>query len=72
MVPRTVYFVLGILALGFVDGATGYCLFPGRWFPPSSFAIAILGLFLIFWCTDWIRTAVHIGARLYCRWRLSA
>jgi hypothetical protein len=49
MAPRTGYFVLGALALGFVDGATGYFLFPGHWFPPSSFAIAIVGLFLAFW-----------------------
>jgi hypothetical protein len=37
------------LALGFVDGATGYFLFPGQRFPPSSFAIIIAGLFLTFW-----------------------
>ncbi|HEY6621099.1 MAG TPA: hypothetical protein VIY68_16250 [Steroidobacteraceae bacterium] len=49
MAPRTGYFVLGALALGFVDGATGYFLFLGEWFPPSSFPIAIVGLFLAFW-----------------------
>ena len=52
--PRTGYFVLGVLALGFVDGATGDFLSPGQWFPPSSFAITIVGLFLAFWryCLD--------------------
>jgi hypothetical protein len=49
MAPKTTYFVLGALALGFVDGATGYFLFPGQWFPPSSVAIAVVGLFLTFW-----------------------
>jgi hypothetical protein len=36
MVPRTCYFVLGTLALGFVDGATGIFCFRG-----SGFLLAV-------------------------------
>ena len=49
MASKTGYFVLGALALGFVDGAIGSFLYPRQFFPPSSLVIGIVGLFVTFW-----------------------
>jgi hypothetical protein len=48
MAPRTGYYILTSLALGFVDGAIAYFLFPGQMFAPSSFVISIVALVVIF------------------------
>jgi hypothetical protein len=48
MAPKTGYFVLAILALGFADGATSFFLFPGQSFAPSSLVISIVALFFTF------------------------
>jgi hypothetical protein len=49
MSPKTKYFIFVILALGFIDGAIAYYLFPGRPFAPSSFVTAFVVLFFVFW-----------------------
>jgi hypothetical protein len=49
MAPRTKYFIVAILMLGFVDGAIAYYLFPGQPFAPSSFVTAFVALFFVFW-----------------------
>jgi hypothetical protein len=46
--PRTGYYILANLALGFVEGASAYFLPPGQMFGPSSFAITIVALVVIF------------------------
>jgi len=46
--PHTGYFVLAALALGFVDGVTAMLMYPGQVLPPSSFAIDVVVLFIIF------------------------
>jgi hypothetical protein len=46
--PKARYFILASLALGFIDGVTANWLFPGQLLPPSSLAITIAALFLIF------------------------
>ena len=48
MAPRTKFYILASLALGFVDGAVARLLYPGQMFAPSSFAISMAGLFVIF------------------------
>jgi hypothetical protein len=53
MAPRIRYYILASLALGFVDGAVAYWLFPGQVFAPSSLVISIAALFIIFM---WYRT----------------
>lgn len=48
MVPKTNYYILAILVLGFADGAIAYALFPGQVFAPTSLALSIVALFLVF------------------------
>jgi hypothetical protein len=48
MAPKTSYYILTILTLGFADGAIAYFLFPGQAFAPTSMAVSIAALFLIF------------------------
>jgi hypothetical protein len=48
MAPRTRYFILASLALGFVDGVAAYLLYPGQPFAPSSLVVGIAALLLIF------------------------
>ena len=46
--PKTAYFVLAGLALGFIDGVVAYWFYPGQAFAPSSVALSFLVLFLTF------------------------
>jgi hypothetical protein len=46
--PRTSYYVLAFLALGFADGVAAYSFYPGQFIAPSSWAISIAALFLLF------------------------
>jgi hypothetical protein len=46
--PRTSFYVLAFLALGFADGVVAYSLYPGQFLAPSSWAISIAALFLLF------------------------
>jgi hypothetical protein len=46
--PHTVYFALAALALGFIDGVTAMLMYPGQVLPPSSFAIDVVVLFIVF------------------------
>jgi hypothetical protein len=46
--PKTGYFILAGLALGFVDGLAAYSLYPAQQFAPSSLVIGIAALFVIF------------------------
>jgi hypothetical protein len=46
--PKTGYFVVAALALGFVDGVTAMLMFPGQLLPPSSFAIEVVVLLITF------------------------
>jgi hypothetical protein len=48
MAPRTGYYILASLALGFADGAVAYFLYPGQMFAPSSLVISVAALFVIF------------------------
>ena len=59
MAPRTGYYILASLALGFADGAAAYFLSPGQMFPPSSFVISIAALLVIFM---WYRADSEIRA----------
>jgi hypothetical protein len=48
MAPKTRYFVVAILALGFADGAISFFLYPGQSFAPSSLVMSIVALFFTF------------------------
>jgi hypothetical protein len=48
MAPKTGYFVLASLAIGFVDGVIAYWLFPGQPIAPSTVAIGLVVLFFTF------------------------
>jgi hypothetical protein len=48
MAPKTGYYILVILALGFADGVVAYFLFPGQIVAPSSLAVSVVALFVIF------------------------
>jgi hypothetical protein len=46
--PKTKYYILMILALGFADGAVAHFLFPGQLIAPSSLVLSFAALFFIF------------------------
>jgi len=48
MAPRTGYYILTSLVLGFADGAVAYFLYPGQIFAPSSLVISVVALLVIF------------------------